>query len=62
MGWGWRGLLFTQGEVGGFGEHRVSKGGGRLTGGDAGLITDDSCWCHSVQISYGVRLGKALFT
>lgn len=36
-------------------------GQGELTGGNAGLITDDSCLCHSVQISYGVRLGKSTF-
>lgn len=33
----------------------------REGGGNAGWITDDSCWCQSVQISYGVRLGKSTF-
>lgn len=37
-------------------------GRGELTGGHAGWITNDRCWCHSVQISYGVQLGKALST
>lgn len=35
--------------------------GGELTRGNAGWITDDRCWCHSVQISYRVQLGKSTF-
>jgi len=34
MGWGWRGLLFTQDEVGALGN--AIGGRGELTGGDAG--------------------------